>query len=76
MPEHSRVKSSTINGFSYDPSTQHLEVTFKSGETYSYHNVPAEKYLGWCESESYGKYFHQNIRNQYTTVKHGQEVKK
>lgn len=68
--QHQNIKSSTIDAFEYDPAAKRLDVTFKSGGTYSYNDVPPETYLDFCQAESHGKHFAAHVRGKYSTVKH------
>ena len=61
------VDSSMITSIGYDEETCTLEVEFKSGVIWQYH-----EYM-WYEfqsAESKGKYFHANIREQFTPLGH------
>lgn len=57
--------SSAISDASYDDETQELNVTFNSGQTYTFRGVPAEIYDGLISASSPGRYYHQNIKGQY-----------
>jgi len=47
-----------------------LIITFKhDGERYEYTNVPSSVLQEMLASESFGKYFHANIKDQYDTYK-------
>ena len=65
-------KSSNISHHGYDVDSQTLAITFSSGATYHYDNVPQEKIdaLGKCKSVS--SFFATDIRNAFRGVK--QEV--
>ena len=58
--------SSNISEFTYDPSVENLEVTFVSGETYTYFNVPPGEYRNWCAEGGSGSYFHRRIRTHFS----------
>lgn len=48
-----------------------LVLTFKSaGERYEYEGVPSTILQEMLISESIGKFFHENIKDQYTTYKY------
>lgn len=68
--KHKKVTSSTIQDFEYHPETKSLDITFKSGDTYTYSDVPPERYLDLCSAESHGKAFHASIKGQFPTRKH------
>jgi hypothetical protein len=42
-----------------------LEITFTSGETYSFDAVPQTVFEGLRKADSPGKFYHQNIKDQY-----------
>jgi len=48
-------QSSNVSGYSYDPDTQALNVTFKSGGTYTYKGVPASALRALARNKSVGK---------------------
>lgn len=56
--------SSQISLIKYDGSKQLLTVTFKSGSTYEYYEVPTQVAHAFLQADSVGSYFHRNIRNQ------------
>ena len=59
------VKSSNINSIGYDLETRTLEIEFHSGGVYQYYNVPENIYRGLMNADSYGSYFHKNIKSNY-----------
>lgn len=59
------VESSLIASGNYSPSTQVLMITFKSGPTWQYLNVPESTYKAMREAPSIGKYFSANIKKQF-----------
>lgn len=62
----SPVKSSSqVSAIGYDAASKTLAVTFKSGGTYHYHDVPSDKYVGLQKAESAGKYLGQHIKPYY-----------
>lgn len=54
--------SSSVKGFSYDPSSQNLTVTFKSGQTYVYKKVPSTVYRSLQRNKSVGKTLHKRVK--------------
>lgn len=52
-------RSSNIAQVSYDAANQALEVTFKSGGRYRYHNVDPNTHAKFLASESLGRAFNQ-----------------
>lgn len=66
MMERTQVdNSSTIAAVGYDPQTGMLEVTFKSGGTYRYADVPAAAHAALMQADSIGKHFHAHIRGKF-----------
>ena len=63
------VKSSNISSVGYDFEAQKLQVEFKNGGVFNYHDVPISAYTALMESPSIGKYFHDNIKNGYVCSK-------
>ncbi len=60
------IDSTMFSHVGYNPASQDLTVVFRdAGETYVYHNVPAEVHTGLVTAESAGRYFHTNIRDTY-----------
>jgi len=55
------VVSSNILAAGYDKDKRELKITFKSGATYIYSNVPMALYEGIFTSESAGKFVQQYI---------------
>lgn len=55
--------SSTIVEVEYHKQEQNLDVTFKAGKTYRYHNVPEEVFIDFIKAESLGKYLNANIKS-------------
>lgn len=62
-------ESSAIEQFRYDPSISILEITFRGGRVYCYHDVPGERVHQMLQTsqlkQSIGKFYHANIRNKY-----------
>lgn len=59
------VESSAIHAIGYDPDLQVLEVIFNSGRIYQFTDVPREEYDALRRAESKGRYFSENIRDDY-----------
>ena len=49
----------------YDPARQLLEVMFKGGRVYRYHDVPDGNAHDLMHADSVGKYFAANIKSVY-----------
>ena len=60
------VKSSTLSSVGYAEATSTLSVVFLTKKAYFYQGVPKSKHEGLLKSESKGKYFSTEIRDQYT----------
>ena len=48
----------------YDPVNSILEIEFRTGEVWQYHNLPEDVYFEMI-SGSVGKYFQAHIKGQY-----------
>lgn len=59
------LQSSNLAGYDYDPETQALTITFRSGRTYSYGSVPQDVADGLGEASSPGQYFNRHIKDNY-----------
>jgi hypothetical protein len=62
---HQSVSSSNLLSVAFDASAKILEVEFREGGVYQYHNVPESVYLSLLNSSSKGKYFNTHIKNTY-----------
>jgi KTSC domain len=60
-----RVQSSTVRSVRYDHDGRALDVTFMSGKTYRYLNVPLEVYVDFIDAESKGGFFNDNIKDAF-----------
>lgn len=63
------VTSSNIYMIGYDEDENALYVTFHSGSTYEYINVPKHVFISFLAAESKGKYFYSWVRNRYNWVR-------
>jgi hypothetical protein len=59
------LESSSLRSLGYDPTTNTLEVEFKSGRIYRYLGVPPTEYAALRNARSIGGYFTRQIRNNY-----------
>ncbi len=59
------VESDVIHAIGYDPEIQLLEIIFNDGRIYQYRGVPPEVFAGLKQAESKGRYFHENIRDEF-----------
>jgi hypothetical protein len=57
--------SSTIQTATYWPKQKYLTVSFKSGQTYSYDDVPYNVIMAWRLAPSAGSHFYYNIRTKF-----------
>lgn len=62
--------SSAINRINYSSRNKELTVTFTSGGTYIYENVPHDVITNWIRAESKGKYFHKYIKKYSSNIKY------
>lgn len=61
------LSSSNLSAYDYDEETRTLRITFKSGRTYTYADVPQSIADGLGTASSPGGYFNATIKNQYDT---------
>ena len=59
------LSSSAIASAGYDDDTQVLDVTFTSGQTYTFQGVPQSVFDALIASSSPGRFYHQNIKGIY-----------
>ena len=59
------LASSAICHVSYNWVTGKLDITFRSGSTYTFYHVPPEIYHGLVSASSAGRYYHAYIRGRY-----------
>lgn len=57
--------SSIIKNVAYAPDTFELAVALSNNRTYIYENVPPNVVTEFSNAQSAGKFFNQNIRDQY-----------
>ena len=62
--QHS-LKSSVIEGASYDPKTKVMTVKFRTGKSYSYAAVPQDIFDGLLKAESAGKYHTAHLKGKF-----------
>lgn len=63
------LKSSNIAKVTYVCDCYGLVIDFKNGRRYFYMDVPETVFLDLIKSDSHGKYFHKNIKGQYSEIK-------
>ena len=59
------MPSSVIQRYLYDQGKQELIVTFVTGRTYAYQDVPREIYDAFAAASSKGAFFNAEIRDTY-----------
>ena len=64
--EREYVESSMIKSFGFDNSSSTLEVEFNSGVIWQYFDVAESTYYEMKSAGSCGKFFHANIKGQYS----------
>ncbi len=61
------VESRMITSIGYELDTATLEIEFKSnGAIWQYYDYPESLWYEFESADSKGKYFHREIKNQYT----------
>ena len=63
------IKSSNINSIGYEEKEKILEIEFHSGGVYQYLNVEKGVYTQLMNAPSKGTFFHNFIKDKYTTRK-------
>lgn len=63
--QHTAVQSSNIQSVGYDPATKALEVHFKNGGRYRYHDVDAVTHSRLMAAKSVGAHFHEHIKGAF-----------
>lgn len=59
------VESSNLSSIGYDAENETLEVQFNHGGVYQYFDVPENVYEELMNADSHGRYFVQNIKDDY-----------
>jgi len=65
MITHNNHKSVAIDSVSYDSKTLSLYVTFTSGKTYAFYNVPGWVWLNFPAGKGAGAFFVYYVRNNF-----------
>lgn len=60
-----RVDSSAISSVGYDERSSTLEVEFRSGAVYDYHDVPPKVWKALLGAPSKGRFFSRSLRGRY-----------
>ena len=69
--DRKNVESSTIRSIGYDGNISTLEIEFNSGAVWQYLDFPESLWYEFEAAESQGKYFHREIKNQYSESRVG-----
>ena len=69
--ERQNVDSSMIRSIGYDFDNQVLEVEFNSGAVWQYYDFPEYLWYEFESSDSKGKFFHREIKDQYSESRVG-----
>lgn len=64
--EREYIDSSMIKSIGYDSNACILEIEFSSGAVWQYNDFPEYLWYEFYSSSSKGKFFHANIKNEYT----------
>jgi hypothetical protein len=59
------LQSSMMTFAKYDDDASELDITFTSGKTYRYLEVPVEVYEGLLDAESKGEFFNDSIKDEF-----------
>lgn len=59
------LNSIALRSATYNEDTEELDITFVDGRTFSYDGVPEDVFKSLTEAPSPGRYYHQNIKDQY-----------
>ena len=59
------VQSSMMTRVEYDEEAREFDITFTSGKTYRYLDVPLEIYVGLLDAESKGEFFNDAIKDEF-----------
>ena len=60
------IASSMIRSIGYDAESAILEIEFNSGAVWQYFDFPESKWYEFEGAVSQGKFFHSDIKNQYS----------
>jgi hypothetical protein len=63
--ERTPIQSSSISAVRYDAKHSELEISFRSGRTYRYFDVPQSVYAWLLRVPSVGTYVNRHIRDRY-----------
>ncbi len=69
--ERQFIESTMMTSIGYDPQSSTLEIEFNSGEVWQYFDFLESSWYEFESSESKGKFFHREIKNQYSESRVG-----
>lgn len=64
--ERKYIESSMIRSIGFDSASSTLEIEFNSGAIWQYYDFPESQWHEFENTDSQGKFFHSNIKNQYS----------
>lgn len=65
------IESTMIRSIGYDSETSTLEIEFKNGVVWQYYDFSESSWHEFDGAESHGKFFHANIKGQFTEAQVG-----
>ena len=69
--ERNYIESKMIASIGYAFESSVLEIEFNSGAVWQYYDFPESVWYEFENSDSKGKFFHREIKNQYTETQVG-----
>jgi KTSC domain len=63
------INSTSLKAASYDTLKENMRVTFTTGKSYEYKNVPSTLFTRFRLAKSQGKFLNENIVKSYTSRK-------
>jgi len=69
--DRKNIESSMIRSIGYDANNSTLEIEFNSGAVWQYFDFPESLWYEFESSDSQGKFFHREIKNQYSESRVG-----
>lgn len=69
--DRKNIESSMIRSIGYDANSSTLEIEFNSGAVWQYFDFPESQWYEFEAAESQGKFFHREIKNQYSESRVG-----
>lgn len=69
--DRTSIDSSMIRSIGYDADNSTLEIEFNNGEVWQYFDFAESSWYEFESSDSKGKFFHREIKNQYSESRVG-----